>query len=247
MIDSHAHIHFDQYQDQLNELLDRAKDANVNQIITVGVDEADSKKAVYCANSHQKVFASVGVHPHEAKYGIGKISELISDKVVAIGECGLDYYRNLSPKDAQQTTFRKQIELALERDLPLIFHVREAYEDFLNIIKDYPKARGVVHSFNADEKTADALLGCGFYLGLNGIMTFTKDPAQLAAAKLIPLNQLLLETDCPFLTPAPRRGKVNEPANIPVIAKFLSQLRQESFDKLSEQTSFNTQKLFQLG
>ena len=246
MIDTHAHIHFDQYKDQLDEVLNRTKEAGVGKIITVGVDEPDSQKAVDCARSYQNVFASVGIHPHEAKAGIGRIAELIGEKVVAIGECGLDYYRNLSPKDDQIKVFRAQIELALEHDLPLIFHVREAYEDFQEIIKDYPQARGVIHSFNADAKTAAPLVELGFYFGLNGIMTFTKDSAQLEAAKLIPLNQLLLETDCPFLSPVPHRGKVNEPANIPVIAKFLAELRGESMEELAKATTANANQLFSL-
>lgn len=250
LIDSHAHLHFEQYRGQVDEAIDRAARAGVKKIISVGVDEADSQAAVDLAGGRENVFASVGLHPHEAKRGqkaLEEVRRLSAEKpVIAIGECGLDYYRNLSPKDDQEKALRFQIELALEKDLPVIFHVRDAFDDFRRIIADYPEAKGIIHSFSADSKTAEWLVERGFLIGLNGIMTFTKDEDQLHAAKIIPLENLALETDCPFLSPAPKRGGVNEPANLEIIARFLAGIRSESFDALAHQTTGNVTRLLKL-
>lgn len=250
LVDTHAHIHFDQYGSDLEHVLKRAKDADVGRIITVGIDEADSLKAVELASKQTGVYASVGLHPHEAKRGssaLGQLEELACDpKVVAIGECGLDYYRNLSPKADQVSAFRFQIELALRLAKPVIFHVRDAFEDFFKIVADYPGLHGIVHSFSSDQRTCQKLLELGLLIGLNGIMTFTKDQNQLEAAKMIPLERLVLETDCPFLAPAPKRGQVNEPAHLSLIAGFLAELRDEPVAKLAAQTTTNAVDLLNL-
>lgn len=250
LIDTHAHLHFELYQDSLDEVMARALEAGVEKIVTVGIDERDSRLAVLLAGRYENVFASVGLHPHEAKNGepaLAKLADLAgSPNVVAIGECGLDYYRNLSEKSDQEKAFRYQVELALRLDKSLIFHVRDAFEDFFRIIGDYPEARGVVHSFSSDQATAEKLVEKGFYIGLNGIMTFTKDQAQLEAARSIPNEKLVLETDAPFLSPAPNRGKTNEPASIKEIAKFLADLRSVGIDELSAQTTANASSILGL-
>lgn len=250
LVDTHAHIHFDQYQKTLGEVLERANAAGVTRLVTVGIDERDSRKAAELTDQHDHVYAAVGLHPHEAKRGraaLGSLEALAtSPKVVAIGECGLDYYRNLSPKPEQESAFRFQIELALKLAKPLIFHVRDAFEDFFRIIADYTEVRGIVHSFSSDQSTCAKLVEKDFLIGLNGIMTFTKDQNQLEAAKMIPLKQLVLETDCPFLAPAPHRGKVNEPSYLPLVAEFLAELRGESLAELARQTTTNAIKLLTL-
>ncbi len=250
LIDSHAHLHFDQYRDQLDDVLERSKVAGVTKIVTVGVDDTDSQAAVELAGQHNSIYASVGLHPHEAKRGqaaIDRVKALAKQpKVVAIGECGLDYYRNLSPKDEQEMALRQQIELAGSLGLPIIFHVRDAFADFKRIVADYPEAKGIIHSFSDSPENAEWLVGRGFLIGLNGIMTFTKDEEQLRAAKTIPLENLVLETDCPFLSPAPKRGQVNEPANIEIIARFLASIRGESFEELARQTTANAEMLLKL-
>lgn len=247
LIDTHAHIHFDQYVNDLGAVLERAGTAGVGKIVTVGIDESDSAKAVELAKAHPNVYASVGLHPHDAKKAdtaMPIIEQLAaSEKVVAIGECGLDYYRNLSPKPDQEKAFRLQVELAIKLGKPLIFHVRDAYEDFLRIVADYPQAKGIIHSFSAGQVIFEKLLKTGFMFGLNGIMTFTKDADQLAAAKMIPEDKLVLETDCPFLSPAPMRGKTNEPASLKLIAEFLANLRGLSYGQLCNQTTQNASAL----
>lgn len=167
-------------------------------------------------------------------------------KVVAVGECGLDYYYENSPKKHQREIFEFQLELAQKHNLPLVFHIRDAFDDFLAILSHFEGVRGVVHSFSANKTTLDKCLNRGLYIGLNGIMTFTKDEAQLAAAKAVPLDKLLLETDAPFLTPVPHRGTICEPKHVRDTAEFLSNLRGESLEVLSSSTTHNAEQLFNL-
>lgn len=258
MVDTHAHIHFDEYLDELDRIFENAKTHGIRKIITIGTDDTDSKKALdFCVTNQPKgieVYASAGLHPHEAEGAEDKlltIKELAMDQdyekvLVAIGECGLDYYKNFSDKKSQYRALEFQLELALDLGFPLVFHVRDAWEDFFSILKNYPSARGVIHSFTGGPKHVGQALEAGLYFGLNGIMTFTKQSDQLEAAKAIPKNRLLLETDCPFLSPEPIRGKRNEPANIKYIAEFIAELRGETNTELSQCTSTNAKTLFGL-
>jgi TatD DNase family protein len=251
LVDTHAHLHFDErYADQLDAVLARAKTEGVGKIVTVGVNATDSAAAVELAGEYDQVWATVGLHPHEAKEGkaaLEAISELVTKpKVVAIGECGLDYFYNHSDKADQEAAFRFQIELAQRHNLPMVWHVRDAFDDFFRIIDDYSNVQGIVHSFTSTRANLDKALEHGFLIALNGIMTFTKDTEQLEAAKAVPLNRLVLETDCPFLTPVPHRGQPNEPAYIKFTAEFLAKLRGESVEQLSAATSYNAVKLLGL-
>ncbi|CAN5632007.1 hypothetical protein BH23PAT1_BH23PAT1_1920 [soil metagenome] len=167
-------------------------------------------------------------------------------KVVAIGECGLDYYYQHSPKKEQENIFRFQIELALKAGLPLIFHVRAAFADFWRILDEYKGVRGVVHSFSATTDEVEQIVSRGLYAGLNGIMTFTKDSRQLEAAKVIPLDSLLLETDAPFLTPVPFRGTICEPKHVVLIAEFLAGLLKVPVSEIAARTTANAIKLFNI-
>jgi TatD DNase family protein len=223
----------------------------------VGTTLEDSRQAIIFAQQQVGTWASIGIHPHEAKeYTKGKVlnkkkcqefADLVyKPKVLAIGECGLDFYYNHSPKSAQIVILKFQIELALDRNLPMIFHVRDAFADFWPIFDSYQGIRGVVHSFSATESQLTDILKRNLFVGLNGIMTFTKNQAQLAAAKAIPLNRLVLETDSPFLTPKPYRGTVNEPKNVQIIAEFLSTLRNEDLAALAAATTQNARQLFGL-
>lgn len=252
LVDTHAHLHFDDYSGNLDQVIENARRNGIRKIINVGVKASDSAKAIEFSKKYQnssvQFFATSGLHPHDStkdKNDLIKIKELTENKqIVAIGECGLDYYKNFSSKTDQRKALVFQLELALTHNLPLVFHVREAFNDFFEIIKDYPFTRGVLHSFSAYEREVELALKYNLFFGLNGIMTFTKDNSQLEAAKLIPDNKLLLETDCPFLSPEPFRGKRNEPANTKIIAEFLAQLRGQSFEKLSSITTKNAIKLF---
>ena len=258
LVDTHAHIHFEDYENDIGIIFENCKETNVKKIITVGTDEIDSKKALeFCFKhnaEHTQVYASAGLHPHSADSGedsLLTIKDLVlsggyGSKLVAVGECGLDYYRNQSSKQSQIKALEFQIELAIDQSLPLIFHVRDAWEDFFAIIRKYPEARGVIHSFTGGTEEVRQASQLNLYFGLNGIMTFTKDPNQLEAAKAIPSSRLVLETDCPFLTPEPKRGKRNEPANIKYVAEFLAKLRGETFSQICQSSSTNAKTLFGL-
>lgn len=251
LVDTHAHIHFGDLSGRLDAVLANAKAAGVDRIVTVGVDAEDSTAAIALAKRYEQVYATVGLHPHDAKHGDAaaeqKLAELAADpKVVAIGECGLDFFKNFSDKPDQEKTFRYQIELALKLDKPMVWHVREAFDEFFAIVDEYPGIRGIVHCFTSNSANMQKAVDRGFMVALNGIMTFTKDDSQLEAAKLLPLDNLVLETDCPYLTPAPKRGQVNEPANVKLVAEFLANLRGESFQELSESSSQNAARLLRL-
>lgn len=250
MIDTHAHLQFAEAFSDVDACLERAHAAGIRAAINVGVNPEDSRLAIEFARRSApiKLFATAGVHPHEAGRGVSAVQELrdLTSDVVAIGECGLDYYKNHATKTEQDRVLRAQIELALEADLPLVFHVRDAWDDFFAVLKDYPALRGVIHSFTGHEPEVERALNHEGELcfGLNGIMTFTKDDAQLAAARLMPTERILLETDCPYLAPVPHRGKRNEPAYVPAIADFLSLLRGEELGQFAKATTDNAQRLF---
>ena len=253
MIDSHAHLQFADSFNDLDEVINEAAAAGIEAIINVGVNPKDSRLALKLSQTKNlplNLYASAGLHPHEAELGDKALDEIhdMAEDVIAIGECGLDYYRNLSPRDSQKHALRAQIEIALEHNLPIIFHVRDAWLDFFKIVADYSSLTGVIHSFTGHpEQVKDALNHPGqLYFGLNGIMTFTKDSAQLAAARLIPTDRLLLETDCPFLAPPPHRGQRNQPSYLPIIGEFIAKLYSLESSKLIDQTTANAKELFQL-
>lgn len=261
-VDTHCHIQFPDYPLDADEVREAAAADGVARLLVVGCTLKDSQAAVTYAKDIDGVWASIGLHPHEAAVyehdhkALQQFHDLASKpKVVAIGETGLDYYYEHSPKEAQKRMLRFQLDVAKEHNLPLIFHVRDAFDDFWKIIDDFqtpnpelrtpnPKIRGVVHSFSATTKELDQILNRGLYVGLNGIMTFTKDSQQLDAAKKAPLDRLLLETDAPFLTPAPFRGKVCEPKHVRTTAEFLAKLRGDSLENVALVTTNNAKKLF---
>lgn len=249
-VDTHCHIHETDYAFDPDETIARAKAAGVDKMIVVGTSAADSANATAFAAKRNSVWASIGLHPHDAKLGqeaFDGLAKLVNEpKIVAIGECGLDYFYNHSAKEDQAAALKFQIELALAHDLPMIFHVRDAFEDFWPIFDSFVGVRGVIHSFTASSKELDEALDRGLYIGLNGIMTFTKDEYQLVAAQSVPLERLLLETDAPFLTPVPLRGKVNEPKNVVQTAEFLHKLRDESLETIAAASTRNAGKLFNL-
>lgn len=251
LVDTHCHIHFPDYPLDPDEVIAAAQKQGVTKLLCVGCTLPDSQSAIEFAQKYEHIFAAIGLHPHEAaKYvedekALQQFRELATrPEVVAIGETGLDYYYNHSPKEQQQELFRFQLSLAQEHDLPLIFHVRDAYDDFLAILDDFEGVRGVVHSFTANTSVLDKMIDRGLYIGLNGIMTFTKDPQQLEAAKRVPLEKLLLETDAPFLTPTPYRGTICEPKHVRVTAEFLATLRGEMIEEIATVTSQNAHNLF---
>ena len=250
LIDTHSHIHFDDFRDELPDVLARAHAAGVEKMLCVGVNDLDSAEAVAVARAHDNLWSTVGLHPHDADRGyealeeVARLAEL--ESVVGIGECGLDYFKSETTKEDQERALRFQIELGLELGLPMVFHIRDAFDDFWTIFDDYKNenVRGLVHCFTAYERELDGSLERGLLIALNGIMTFTKDLKQLDAAKKVPLDRLVLETDCPFLAPVPMRGKRNEPANIAYTAAFLANLRGEALEDLEAATTANAETLF---
>ncbi len=267
LTDTHCHIHEAQYDmvddDQVRAqwlragkpdpdvMLKEAAKAAVTRVICVGTTLPDSQLAVKFVKSRSNCWASIGIHPHETKDYVSQQAELQQfrdlvrePKVVAVGECGLDYFYNHSPKADQIKILRMQIELALAHDLPMIFHVREAFDDFWPVFNDYSNIRGVIHSFSATEAELDQIMKRDLYVGLNGIMTFTKDEHQLTLVKALPLQKLLLETDAPYLTPVPFRGTICQPKHVHVTAEFLADLRNESLESLAAATTQNARDLF---
>ncbi|HUP26516.1 MAG TPA: TatD family hydrolase [Candidatus Limnocylindrales bacterium] len=233
-------------------LIQEAAQAGVTRLLCVGCTLKDSQLAVELVQNEPMCWASVGIHPHEAKDHTDKTSqdtfaELVKQpRVVAIGECGLDFYYNHSSRADQIALLRFQLQLAQQHSLPLIFHVRDAFSDFWPVYDEFEGIKGVVHSFSTNQAELDQILSRGLYVGLNGIMTFTKNPEQLLAAKAIPLQNLLLETDAPFLTPAPYRGTICKPKHVVQTAEFLAGLRDESLAALARATTQNACNLFGL-
>ena len=228
-----------------------AASAGVTRLLCVGCDLADSRLAADFVQDRENCWASIGIHPHEAQHYAGdpaKLEEfaalITKPKVVAVGECGYDFYYNHSPKEAQTEVLQFQIELALEHDLPLVFHVREAFDDFWQVLDSYQGVRGVLHSFTDTAENLAKGLAKGLHIGVNGIATFAKDPALLEAYKSVPLDKLLLETDAPFLTPAPYRGSINQPKHVGAIAEFVAELKGIDRGEIAQATTANARQLF---
>lgn len=247
LIDTHCHIHSVDYKLDSNEVYQRALGDGVEKIICVGTDVADSKLATEFASKNEGVFASVGVHPHEAKHGIEGLKELASkSKVVAIGEIGLDYFYEHSDRQTQIDIFEQQLQIADDNNLPVIFHVREAFDDFWPIVEKFPNIKGVLHSFTDSQENAEKAIEKGLLIGINGIATFTKDTAQQQVYASVPIDKIILETDSPYLTPVPYRGKLNEPVFVREVARYLSTVRSTSVDELALQTTRNATNLFHI-
>lgn len=251
-IDSHAHLEMSEFNRDRAEVVKRALDAGVRCIITVGTTLEDCRKALAIAAQYEPVYAVIGVHPHEVKAIDGKTFDALktlakSDKVVAWGETGLDFFRNLSPRDMQIRRFGEQLDLAEELDLPVVIHDREAHTETLNILKRWKgKRRGVIHCFSGDRAMARTCLDMGFYISVPGPVTFPKSTKLREIVKDIPIDRLLLETDCPYLTPEPHRGKRNEPACVVHTARKIAEVRGISLDELALATSRNAKELFRL-
>lgn len=252
-VDTHCHIHSNDYPLDPKDVIKDAVDNQVTKMMCVGVDLEDSKLAIDFASKNPNIWASIGIHPHEAHHyrdnqeALESFKELATqNKVVAVGECGLDYYYDHSSKSDQRAVLEFQMEIALKHNLPLIFHVRDAFQDFWKIFDNFKNLRGVIHSFTSDTEILDQALQRDLYIGLNGIMTFTKNQVQLNAAQRVPLANLLLETDSPYLTPVPFRGTICQPKHVLTTAEFLAELRGDTLEDLAEHTAGNAIKLFNL-
>jgi len=249
-IDTHAHLEMEDFASDRQAVLDRAREAGVNFILTVGTDEVSGEKAVCLAEGYDFIFAAVGIHPHEAKKVGRKTYDHLkklakSKKVLAWGEIGLDFFRNLSPPDKQREVFVNQLEIASEMKLPVIIHDREAHREIIAILATRKgKITGVIHCFSGDERMAARLIDMGFYISLPGTVTFAKADGVRRVAKYLPLDRLLLETDAPYLAPEPHRGKRNEPAYVVLTARKIAEIKNRTVEELGEITTKNACSLF---
>ncbi|MEA3466826.1 MAG: TatD family hydrolase [Thermodesulfobacteriota bacterium] len=253
LIDSHCHLDMPSYADDLDEILTRARTHGVHSIITIGIDEASSLQAVKLAKKHSMVKATVGVHPHDVdqinRNTYNHLRTLASENrahVVGYGEIGLDYAKQYAEPTAQKKAFQEQLDIAKDLELPVVIHDRDAHDDTLKILRQagpFPSG-GVMHCFSGDIYFAEQIMEIGFFISIPGVVTFKngKD-LQLVAGK-VPLQSLILETDGPFLSPVPWRGKRNEPSYLPFTAEKVAQLKGLSIEEVADQTSRNAQKLF---
>ena len=251
IIDTHCHLYDEKLTESKSQILSDLKNNNYFAICS-GDNLENSAKCIELSSNNSNIYATVGVHPHEAtsfdKDTINNLKLLAkNEKVVAIGEIGLDYYYDFSPRELQKEVLVRQIELANELNLPCVFHVREATQDFLDIIKSLPfKVKGVVHSFSGSVEVARYLTNYGLKLGVNGIVTFKNANKIIEVVKAIDIDNLLIETDSPYLTPEPFRGKVNQPKYVELVAKKIAQLKDISYQEVCDKTFQNAKKLFNL-
>ncbi len=253
IVDSHCHLEMEEFKADLEEVIRRANESGVGYMFTVGTEEGEWRKALEIAHSNPSVYAILGIHPHNAKEVDGRtysiLKELCRDeKVKAYGEIGLDFYRNRSPRDVQVKRFREQIGLAREIALPIVVHDREAHPETLEILKS-EKAKecgGIIHCFSGDYEMAKVCIDMGFYISIPGSITFKNAERSREIVKKIPLDSLLIETDAPFLTPEPFRGKRNEPTYVRYTAQKIAEVKGVSLERVAEATTENALRVYGL-
>ncbi|WP_433746089.1 TatD family hydrolase [Falsibacillus pallidus] len=251
LFDTHVHLNAEQFEEDLEEVIGRAKDAGVEKMVVVGFDRPTINKAMELVETYDFLYASVGWHPVDAidmtEEDLKWIEELSAHpKVVALGEMGLDYHWDKSPKDIQKEVFRKQIRLAKKVKLPIVIHNREATQDIVDILKEENAGEvgGIMHCFSGSAETAKECIDMNFYISLGGPVTFknAKKPKEVAVE--VPMDRLLIETDCPYLAPHPNRGKRNEPAYVKLVAEQIAELKGMEFEEVAKKTTENAKKLF---
>jgi TatD DNase family protein len=255
-IDSHAHLDMPHFDADRDAVIARAREAGVTAILTLGVDRDSSQRAVALAQQYAGVFAAVGIHPHEAQHATPEVYKTLlelareheANRIIAWGEIGLDYHYDHSPRDVQQREFRRQIRIARELDLPVCIHSREAHDDVLTILEEEKaiEAGVVMHCFSGDEQVARRCLDLGFYISFAGPVTFTNARQLLAVVPLVPDDRLLIETDAPYLSPHPWRGREhrNEPSRVAVIAARLAELKGIGLVEVGQAATQNFHRLF---
>ncbi len=256
LVDTHAHLDLiTRDSNQVSNVVRRASEAAVDALISVGIDLGSSQKAVSFASKFSSVYASVGIHPNDAnQFSEQALKELLqiareNKKVVAWGEIGLDFYRKKTERDVQIKAFEAQIEAAVSMSLPIIIHARQALSECIDVIRSFSKKKalsGVFHCYSGDVDLAKKVLDLGFYISFTGVITFPKAEEARDVCKFIPLDRLLIETDSPFLTPVPFRGKPNEPAHVRLVAETIAKVKGISFDEVASCTTKNAKGLFDL-
>lgn len=250
LIDTHCHLFYDDLKNDLPGVLDRAHDLGVNRFICVATNMEDARECLLMGESHENIFASAGVHPHDAKDApedfVDQIYDLMAfDSMVAVGEMGLDYFRNISDPEIQKNVFRAQMGIAQSLKKPVIFHNRDADNDVIKILKEFPDVRGVAHCFSSNLETAKALMELGYFISFSGNLTF-KNSHLPEVAKDLPLDRILVETDSPYLSPVPHRGKPNEPGRTRFVAEKLAEIHDVPLKVIAEKTTANAMDLFGL-
>jgi TatD DNase family protein len=253
LFDTHVHLNAEQFNEDLQEVIDRAQAEGVEKMVVVGFDRPTITKAIELCETYDFIYASVGWHPVDAidmkPEDLEWLRELSAHpKVVALGEMGLDYHWDKSPKEIQKEVFKKQIQLAREVNLPIIIHNREATSDIVEILKEEGAAEvgGIMHCFSGSVETAKECLDMNFYISLGGPVTFKNAKKPKEVAEAVPLDRLLIETDCPYLAPHPYRGKRNEPAFVKLVAEQIADLKGISYDEVAKATTENAKKLFDI-
>lgn len=250
LIDSHAHLDDEAFSEDIDEVLNNIRDAGI-LVINAGSDLDTSQTSVILANKNDFIYACVGVHPHEVQKTPKKYLEILEQltsmpKVVAIGEIGLDYYYDLSDREIQKKAFAEQLNLAKRLDLPVVVHDREAHQDTFDILKSSGIKRGLLHCYSGSLEMAKEFMKLGFYFSFGGTITFKNAKKPKEVAKELPLDRILLETDCPYLSPVPYRGKRNDPTKVKIIAEALANLKGISPQEVEKVTYKNTVELFRL-
>ncbi len=252
MIDSHCHLESRQYDGIVDDVVARAREARISTMVNIGTDMPTSRESIALAERFEEIYATVGVHPHAAKEFDSASSTTLKEllqhpKVVALGEIGLDYYRDHSPRDIQRQVFRQQLEIAAENDTPVVIHVRESFADAFAIMSDYSdKLTNVVfHCFSEDVDTARKIFDLGWIISVGGVVTYKK-AVMADVAKFAPLESMMLETDSPYLTPVPFRGKVNEPVHVRYVCDKVAGLKGLSPDEVERITDRTAQKFYRL-
>lgn len=253
IFDTHTHLNAEQFQDEIPETIARAAELGVTKMAVVGFDEKTIEKSLALSHDYENIFSIVGWHPTEIKYYTKAVEELLQHqltlpKVVGLGEIGLDYHWMEDPKEAQAKIFRRQIAIAREMNLPISVHTREALEDTYNILKeeDIRDSGGIMHSFSGSPEWARKFLDLGMHVSFSGVVTFKKALDVQAAAQIVPLDHLLVETDAPYLAPMPYRGKRNEPGYTRYVVEKIAALRNLPVEEVALQTYNNAQRLFKL-
>jgi TatD DNase family protein len=258
LVDTHAHLDFRHFDADRQAVLERASAAGVAKILTVGTDVPSSRRAVGLAARHDRVFAAVGIHPHDAKRLNGSALAELRDlaqqpRVVAVGEIGLDFYRDRSPRDVQRKAFLAQLAWSAKLSKPVIIHDRDAHSEVMGILEDWAGGLkgsalegrlGVLHTFSGDRAMAEQAVELGFCISISGPVTYKNADRLADVVRHVPLDRLLVETDCPFLTPHPYRGRRNEPAYVRLVAERIATLREMAFEGLAKATTANAERLF---
>jgi TatD DNase family protein len=247
--DSHCHLQDRRFRGEVEEVIRSAKESGVGKILVPGWDLRSSKEAVVITEKFDNVFAACGVHPHDAKFYNNSVEREIiklsrNKNVVSIGEIGLDYYRDLSPRNMQKEVFKRQLRVAEENNLPVIIHTRDSIEDTIEIVSNF-NCKGVFHAFDYTKNFAMKIIGMGFFIGVGGVVTYPNSKI-FSSIREIPLNSVLVETDAPYLTPHPHRGRRNEPSYTKYVVEKIAELKSKSFEEVAEKTYNNTKKLFEI-